>query len=126
MNRRVFLVTAAAGAARIAGAQAASVPDVIRKLRPMTEGIQPITDDERRARISRARTLMRENKLDAVFLAGGSSMFYFTGTRSPSIGLILPERGEPAWIVPSEDEAAAHQSVRFGKEILSWTHAEGP
>ena len=55
MNRRTFLTTttaagltttAAAGLARVASAQ--SVPDAIRNLRPMTDGIQPITDDERR------------------------------------------------------------------------------
>src|SRR3982751_1065501 len=99
MNRRVFLITAAAGAARVADSQTPSVPDVIRKLLPMTEGVRPITDDERRARISRARTLIGENKLDAVFLEGGSSLIYFTGTRSPSFAMVLPERGEPAWIV---------------------------
>ena len=43
MNRRVFLVTAAAG---VAWGQT-EVPAPIRKLKPMLDGVQPITDAER-------------------------------------------------------------------------------
>ena len=51
----------------------------------MTAGVQPITDAERRARIDKAQRLMRENKLDAIVLENGTSMFYFTGTgRNPA------------------------------------------
>jgi Xaa-Pro dipeptidase len=60
----------------------------------MTAGVQPITDDERRARIEKARKLMRENKIGAVVMEGGSSAFYFTGSRSDGAVLVLPLRGE--------------------------------
>ena len=93
MNRRIFLCTAAAGLRAVARAQPASVPEAIRKLRPMTDGIQPITADERRARIEKARRLMHENKIDAVVMEGGSSAFYFTGARPDGV-LVLPFRGE--------------------------------
>ena len=93
MNRRVFLVTAAASVTRMT-AQTPEVPAVIRELKPMTDGIQPITDDERHARIEKARRLMRENKIDAIVLEGGSSMFYFTGTRwaasERTFGVVIP------------------------------------
>ena len=59
----------------------------------MTAGIQPITDDERRARIEKARKLMRENKIGAVVMEGGSSAFYFTGSHSDGV-FVLPSRGE--------------------------------
>ncbi|HTA69997.1 MAG TPA: Xaa-Pro peptidase family protein, partial [Bryobacteraceae bacterium] len=65
----------------------------IRNLRPMTAGIQPITGDERRARIEKARKLMRENKIGAVLMEGGSSAFYFTGSRSDGV-FVLPSQGE--------------------------------
>src|SRR5581483_3526175 len=88
MNRRTFLVTAAAGVGAVAHAQRGSapptVPEAIKKLHPMTDGIQPITDEERRGRIEKARRLMRENKLNAIVMEGGTSMFYFTGTRLSS------------------------------------------
>jgi Xaa-Pro dipeptidase len=113
MNRRVFMAVAAAGAAKLADAQ--EVPEAIKKLRPMTDGIQPITDDERRARIDKAQRLMRENKLGAVVLEGGSSMYYFTGTRWNAGGtcaLVIPAKGEIAWVVPS-----AHDGIKMGSDM---------
>jgi Xaa-Pro dipeptidase len=105
MKRRVFLVTAAAGLAGAARAQGEHVPDAIKKLRPMTGGIQPISGVERQARIEKARLLMQENQLGAIVLEGGASMFYFTGTRrTPDdrlFALVLPAQGEPTWIVPA-------------------------
>jgi hypothetical protein len=43
-------------------AQSPAVPEVIRQLRPMKDGIQPITDQERNARMEKARRLMRDNQ----------------------------------------------------------------
>ena len=128
MNRRAFLSTAAAGLAGRARAQ--SVPDAIRNLRPMTDGIQPITDDERRARMEKARRLMRENRLGAIVLEGGSSLYYFTGTRWPpsdrTFALVLPARGELAWIVPEADRERARQAIRMGSDVRAWQEGEGP
>ena len=41
------------------------VPESIRALNPMTDGIAPITDEERLARMEKARRLMVENGMDA-------------------------------------------------------------
>jgi Xaa-Pro dipeptidase len=114
MNRRVFMAVAAAGAANFADAQ--DTPDAIKKLRPMLDGVQPIADAERRARIDKAQRLMRENKLDAIVLEGGSSMFYFTGTgRNPGeriAALVIPAKGELAWVVPN-----THLAMKIGSDI---------
>jgi Xaa-Pro aminopeptidase len=111
MNRRTFMAVAAAG---FAGAQ--EVPEAIRKLRPMLDGVQPITDDERRARIDKAQRLMQENKIDAIVLEGGSSMFYFSGARGNAAGrvftLVIPQKGELAWVVP-----AAHDAIKKGSDV---------
>ena len=77
------------------------VPDAIKNLKPMTDGIQPITPAERRARMERAQSLMRENRLGALVLEPGSSMFYFTGSRGKAgTILVMPAKGEAAWVVP--------------------------
>jgi Xaa-Pro dipeptidase len=47
----------------------------------MTAGIAPITVEERRARIAKAQRLMTENRIGAVFVEAGTSLFYFTGVR---------------------------------------------
>jgi len=114
MNRRTFLATATGAAAQFSGAQ--DVPDAIKKLRPMLDGIQPITDAERHARVDKAQRLMRENKLDAVVLEAGTSMFYFAGTgRNPGeriSALVIPAKGELAWVVPN-----AHLAMKIGSDI---------
>jgi Xaa-Pro dipeptidase len=99
MNRRLFIVTAAAGAAHLAraqrrGADPANVPDAIKNLKPMLDGVQPITDAERAARIEKARRLMQENKLDAILCQGGSSLYYFTGERGAGMTWVLLAKGE--------------------------------
>jgi Xaa-Pro dipeptidase len=96
------MVTAAAGLARAQRGQQqpeGPVPEVIRKLKPMTEGIQPITAEERRGRIEKARRLMRENRLDAIVAESGSTLFYYTGVRQIPGMWILSASGEPVWIV---------------------------
>ncbi len=115
MNRRVFMTVAAAGAARLADGFADDVPDAIKRLRPMTDGIRPITAEERRGRIEKAQRLMRENKIGAIVLEGGSSMFYFTGTRwnagERTFALVIPAKGELAWVVESDEKRAIHHEL---------------
>jgi Xaa-Pro dipeptidase len=96
MKRRTFIGTTAFGIAKLAAQS--SVPDAIKNLRPMTAGVQPITDDERRGRVEKARRLMGENKLDAIVMESGTSLFYFTGTRTVAGLWILPAKGEPGWV----------------------------
>ena len=83
MNVEYFLATAAAG---LAAAQQSDLPEPIRKLRPMLDGVVPIGEEERAARREKARRLMAENKLDAIYLESGSSMYYFTGQRTRRAG----------------------------------------
>ena len=132
IQRRRFLglSVGVASVARSVLGQQTSVPPSIRNLRPMTDGIQPITDGERRWRMEKARRLMVENRIGAIFLEGGSSMFYFTGTRwggsERTFGMVLPARGEPAWIVPGFEEARAREVIRFGADIRTWEEDESP
>ena len=128
MNRRVFLGVAAAG---VAGArqQTSSVSDAIGKLKPMTEGVQPITDDERRGRIEKARRLMAARKIGAIFMERGSTMFYYTGTRNMA-GLLIPAKGEIAWIVPAADaqranDIAGGKTAGATKFVLTYSDSGG-
>ena len=131
MNRREFgAATLALGASQLASAQSSGVPDPIRSLRPMTDGIHPITDDERTARMEKARRLMRENRIEAIFLEGATSMYYFTGTRwggsERTFGLVFPAHGELGWVVPHFEEARARELIRFGTDIRTWEEDESP
>ena len=106
MKRRTFL--GAAAAAAMARAQS-NVPESIRALQPMTAGVKPITDEERRGRIEKARRLMRENKLGAVYMESGSSMFYFTGKRAAGTSVLLPLSGDLVWF--GDDRPASARNV---------------
>ena len=84
----------------------------------MTDGIVPITLDERRARIEKARRLMADNRIDAILVEGGTSMFYFTGVRwgqseRPFVA-VIPAKGEFAWVCPGFEEARARELIKFG------------
>jgi Xaa-Pro dipeptidase len=73
---------------------------------------------------------MRENQIRAMFLEGGSSMFYFTGTQwggsERTFGMVFPAEGEPAWVVPGFEEARAREVIRFSGDIRTWEEDESP
>src|ERR1043166_7521454 len=141
MNRRQFLHTSAAATAvaavpsvlpRSAAAQGAAdaLPEPIRALTRLPGGVTPISDDERRSRIDRARRLMTENGLGAIFLEPGSSMVYFTGTRwglsERTFGLVIPARGELAWVAPAFEEQRAREVIKFSDDLRVWQEDESP
>jgi Xaa-Pro dipeptidase len=107
------MAMAAGAAAKFADAQ--EVPDAIQKLRPMLDGIQPITHAERRARIEKAQRLMQENKIGAIVLEGGSSMYYFSGTRwnpgERTFVLVIPAKGQLGWVIDRADESRAQGAI---------------
>jgi Xaa-Pro dipeptidase len=107
MNRRVFLASAIAG---VTVAQQTDLPEPIRKPKPMLDGVQPITNQERAARIEKARRLMRDHKMSAIYLESGTSMYYFTGKREPGQAWILPAKAEPVWT--AAEAAKTAQSLR--------------
>ena len=133
MKRRGFLKQSAAlaGAAalspRIVAAQGT---DPIASLKPLAPPVPSITDEERRARIEKARTLMRNNGMSAMFLEGGSSMFYYTGVRwgnsERPFGVVIPARGELAWVAPGFEEQRARELIKFSNDVRVWQEDESP
>ena len=110
--------------------QQSSQPPAIRQLRRMTEGVVPITLEERKGRIEKAQRLMREQRIDAIYLEPGSSMFYFTGMRwgtsERMFGAVIPARGELAWVCPKFEEERARELIKIGTDIRTWEEDESP
>ena len=108
----------------------ATQPEAIRRLRRMTDNVVPITLDERRARIEKAQKLMREQHIDAMYLEPGSSMFYYTGmhwsTSERMFALVIPARGELAWICPKFEEERARELIQMGNDVRTWEEDESP
>jgi Xaa-Pro dipeptidase len=127
-------VGAAAAGARCADRPAepssSTAPAAIANLTPMTSGLVPISAAEREARIEQARRLMVEQRIDAMFLESGSSLFYYTGVRwgtsERPFGVVIPARGDPAWISPAFEEQRAREVIMPAGEIRLWQEDEDP
>lgn len=99
-------------------------------LKPMTEGISPITVEERRGRIEKARALMAENDIAAIYVEAGSSLFYFTGVRwgrsERVMAAVIPAKGEIAYVCPAFEEARLRELITFGDDVRIWEEEESP
>jgi Xaa-Pro dipeptidase len=106
------------------------LPAPLRALTPKTDGVRPITDDERRGRMARAQHLMTEQGIGAIVLEPGSSMHYFTGTdwglSERTFAVVLPAAGEPSWVCPAFEAARAKERIRFGHDVRVWQEDESP
>jgi Xaa-Pro dipeptidase len=129
LSRRSFLwlTSAAAGlsvsplsAQRGRGGSDASgpLPASISALTSMRDRAKPITADERRARIEKAKRLMGEQKIDAIILAGGTSLNYFTGIRWGNserlFAVVIPKVGNPYIVTPAFEEDRTREQLVAG------------
>ena len=107
-----------------------STPDAIASLTPLPGAPASITDDERRSRIAKAQRLMAEQGISGIFLEGGTSMVYFTGTRwgnsERTFGVVIPAKGELAWVAPGFEEARAREVIKFSNDVRVWQEDESP
>src|SRR5213075_1476881 len=111
--------------------QRQDVPDLIKNLRPMTRDVVPITQEERLARIAKAQKLMGEQKIDAIYIESGTSMYYFTGMRwgqsERMFALVIPQHGDIAWVCPKFEEERARELIKIGAaDIRTWEEDESP
>jgi Xaa-Pro dipeptidase len=133
VGRSAGLLGAAAIGPSLAGAaiaEAQSGAGPIASLHPLGPPVMPITDEERRARIEKARRLMTENGISAMFLEGGTSMFYYTGVRwgnsERTFGVVIPAKGELAWVTPAFEEQRARELIKFSNDVRTWQEDESP
>jgi Xaa-Pro dipeptidase len=136
LQRSATFAAAAATASFPALAESDSVPDqlppVLASLKPLGSRVRPITPDEFRARIEKAQKLMNEAqpKFDALFLAPGTGLYYFSGIRWwPSerlLAQIIPRSGEPIIVVPGFEEGRMRERLKFPAEVRVWQEDESP
>ena len=111
-------------------APAGDTPPAIDALRPLTDGVTPITLDEHRTRLARAQALMRGENLDAIVLASGSGLDYFTGAEwglsERFFGAVITREGDPAWVTPAFEKARALEQIQIGTDVRAWEEHESP
>src|SRR3954471_8284164 len=145
LSRRSFLsATGAAGLSTTAplaaqrgrggDAPAGPVPASIAALTSMRALAKPITADERRSRLEKARRLMTEQKIDAIILAGGTSLNYFTGIRWGNserlTAVVIPKVGNPYVVTPGFEEDRTREQLAGGPllhtDVATWQEDESP
>jgi len=112
--------------------QEEDLPKIIRDLSPLTDGIIPISVEERKQRIAKAQQLMEKEKLDAIFMEGTTSCFYYTGMHwgqsERTFGVVIPAKGAIAYVCPKFEEDRARELIipAFGDEVRCWEEHESP
>jgi Xaa-Pro dipeptidase len=143
INRRRFLVTSAATAAAPAlfaqKSPLTAVPPAIAALTNRRAEAVPITLAEREQRLNRARVLMHQNKIDAIVIATGTSLTYFTGLRwgqsERFFAWTLPAKGAPFIVCPVFEEGRVRERMQATPATLpsasttrvyTWNEDEDP
>ena len=118
-----------------------SLPPSFASLKPLGSRVRPVQAEEFGERLQRAQKLMSEppspvgsqspaTKYDALFLAPGTSLYYFTGIRwGPSerlLGLVVPRADQPILVAPAFEEGRLREKLRFPIEVRVWQEDESP
>ena len=86
--------------------------------------------DDFKARIKKAQDAMKEFGLGAIVLEPGAAMSYLTGVRwgksERSFLLVIPAKGDPAWVLPAFEEERARELIKVGNDIRVWQEDESP
>ena len=147
-RRRFLQGTVAASLATIAPSAHAqeapcsgTLPDAFSTLKPLGARVRPITEQEFSARIHRAQEFMSgapalsgvpasAAKLDALFFAPGTSLYYFSGVHwglsERLLGLLIPRTGQPIIVVPAFEEGRLREQLRLPFEVRAWQEDESP
>ena len=103
-------------------------------INPLTSRIgdlDPINRQDFQARHEKARKLMAQHGIDALFLSGGTNMLYFSGINAPAhdrlFALLLPREGEPVGICPRFELDNLLERMIYGQQDMrTWEEYEDP
>jgi Xaa-Pro dipeptidase len=112
--------------------EADSLPEAFSNLKPLGSRVHPITTDEYRERLARAQKYMTDLKpgYDALFVAPGTSLYYYTGIRwgmsERLLALVLPRKGDPIVVVPAFEEGRMREKLQFPADVRIWQEDQSP
>jgi Xaa-Pro dipeptidase len=104
--------------------------DPFAELKSMTGSVQKLTPEDFQSRLEKARRLMIDHKIDLLYLNGGTSMEYFGGIRwglsERMFAMLIPARGDTAYVCPKFEEGRGSEQIRFGTDIRTWEEDQSP
>ncbi len=130
-NRRAFLKASGVATLTSTTLGAAVAEDPILALTDRVKDVPPPPLKEFEARLDKARRLMTDHQVEALFVEGGSSLEYFTGVpwgRSERMfGVIIPRQGAPVFVSPAFEQGRATERILFpGADLRVWQEHESP
>lgn len=106
--------------------------ELFDKLQPLGDRVKPITVPEMQERVARAQKLMSNAKprFDALYIAPGSSMYYFFGVRwglsERLFAFVIPRTGDAFLVCPAFEEDRARELLRWEIPVRVWQEDESP
>lgn len=90
----------------------------------------PIGEDERLARIEKARRLIRDSGADALIIGAGTSLRYFAGVpwgaTERLVALMIPVSGDPVLIAPHFELGSLEAELQIPVTFKLWQEDESP
>lgn len=135
IDRRKFiqnsvLVTSGIALSGSLNACEAKESKVTNEYKSMTGDVVFITKEERSNRIEKAKRLMSDSEIDAIYLDSGTSMQYFTNLQWwPSermTGVIIPKKGAIHYICPKFEDERLKELISLEGELRTWEEHESP
>jgi Xaa-Pro dipeptidase len=116
--------------------QQGPVPEPIAQLPSFADRVAPFTNEERLARIVRAKELMEQQKIQAIVLANSTSnTLYFAnislGASERMWALVIPADAKPFFVCPAFEHGRAVEMLEdtpFAKDadVQTWEEDESP
>jgi Xaa-Pro dipeptidase len=114
----------------------ANLPPAIAALPSFTGKVAPFTNDERLARIEKAKALMSKFNMGAIVLSNStSSTDYFANVRLGASermwAVVIPAKAKPFFLCPHFENDRAHEMLSTGPfgtdtDVLLWEEDENP
>lgn len=112
-----------------------ALPPAIAALHDRRAEATPITSAEREVRIARAKELMGEHHFQAICMAGGTTLNYFTGVRWGNservMLLVVPVKGQPFAVCPAFEKERLQERLALipamaKTRLYTWQENESP
>ena len=133
LTRRSFIKTGSLSLAALSlgpSAVATAGDGSAQELENLVAGVQPLGPDDYALRQEKARRLLSEKGLDAIFIGGGTNLVYFTKVgwwlSERVFGVVLSPKKDPVWVCPAFEAERAKELVPAGQEIRTWEEHESP
>ncbi len=111
----------------IGGSHAA---EQLATITPWATPAAPITQDERLARIEKARRLTRDSGADALLVAAGTSLRYFAGVpwggTERLVAMLIPATGDPVMIAPHFELGSLQAEMQISADYRLWQEDQSP